>query len=218
MSDWKRETVTIVEIDQPFCQLEYGSSPCEAVLGDTGNRKCYNTAATCQDRDNYDPAPLTLRFCKSQSGVAQYGAIPSLRDVSISPLQINIGGMDDSVSPFGRRETCGLTFADHLHSDLKVDKYRLERYSGDAQDSGEGCDPYFLGTFWGKWIARNPFHEGYRVRVYEGQIGQPLEEMEVRNYIIDKINGPTEGEVQIECKDLFSLVEDRKAKAPRALG
>ena len=216
MSDWKRETVTIVEIDQPFCQLEYGSSPCGAVLGETGNRKCFNTAATCQDRDNYDPAPLTLRFCTSQAGVAQYGAIPSLRDVSISPLQINIGGMDDSVSPFGRRETCGLTFADHLHSDLKVDKYRLERQSGDAQSDGEGYDPYVLGTFWGKWIARNPFHEGYRVRVYEGQIGQPLEEMEVRNYIIDKINGPTEGQVQIECKDLFSLVEDRKAKAPRA--
>ena len=217
MSDYGAEIVTIVEIDVPFCDLVYGESPCSAVLGETGARKCFNTAATCQDRENFSPATLTLRFGMAQSGIQQYGPItPNLRGVDISPLEINIGGMDDSTSPFGRRETCNLLFDDHQHSDVQRDKYRLERYSGDAQDSGEGYDPYERGTHWGKFIARHPFHEGYAVRVYQGEMGQDIADMRVRRYLIDKINGPDDGQVRVACKDLFSLVESRKAKAPRA--
>ena len=218
MSDWGDELVTIVEIDQPLCSLVYGESPCAAVLGTTGDSKCYNTFKTCQDTDNYDPATLTLRFVTSQSGaVEKYGpAIPSVSSVRISPMEINIGGMDESISPFGKREKATITFSDHSDDGLLVDKYRLERHSGASESSGTGFDPSQRGTYWGKWIARNPFHEGYNVRVYEGKMGDDLADMQVRNYLLHKIQGPDDGTVNVVCKDVFSRVERRKAKAPAA--
>lgn len=42
----------IVDVDR--CRLRYGVSPCTAVLGTDGERKCFNTFDTCQDRINYD--------------------------------------------------------------------------------------------------------------------------------------------------------------------
>lgn len=217
------ELVTIVQIDQPFCNREYGdaelnspSAGCTAGLGVTGTRKCYNTRATCQDSSNYDPGTLTLSFSRSQEGLEYLGyVIPSLEALTITPMRINIGAMDRDVSPFGQREVVTAQFSDHQHSDHKVDSYRLERHDGSADDDG-AYDPYARGTFWRKWLARNPYHEGYAFRVYQGKVGQALAEMEVRHYIVDKINGPNDGKVSIVAKDLFAKVESRKAMAPVA--
>ena len=41
-----REPITIVELEQDTCGLRYGVAPCTAVLGLTGDRKCFNTRAT----------------------------------------------------------------------------------------------------------------------------------------------------------------------------
>ncbi|HEX9810853.1 MAG TPA: hypothetical protein VGA88_02035, partial [Burkholderiales bacterium] len=217
------ELVTLVQIDVPFCTREYGdhelNSPavgCTAELGITGTRKCFNTRDTCQDAENYDPATLTLTFARSQEGLEYLGyVIPSLESVRITPLKINIGAMDRSLSPFGQREVVSLQFADHQHSDLLVDKYRLERASGAADQDG-AYDPHERGTFWGKFLARNPYNEGYALRVYQGKVGDALADMEVRHYLIDKINGPADGSVTVVAKDLFTKVEGRKAKAPTA--
>lgn len=80
----------------------------------------------------------------------------------------------------------------------------------------DGYDPYLRGTFWGKWIARNPYHSNYLCRVYEGFMGDAVADMRVRHYIIDTIAGPTDGQVTIVAKDLFSQIEEEKAVAPRA--
>lgn len=199
------QVITLIEIDQPLCQLEYGFTPCQAFVGVTGSDKCHNTRATCQDAAAYSPGVLTLRFARTQENLLQYGPlIPLFQDISTSPASVNLAAMDKSSSGFGQREKVTLTMNDTLHSDLFVDKYRLER----------AYDPYTSGTFWGKWLARNPYHSGYAMRVYEGVIGETLDYMNVRNYIIDRIEGPTDGQVKIICKDLFSKVEARKALAP----
>lgn len=52
-----RELKQIVEIEIDRCSNVYGSAPCQAVLGTTGVRKCYNTFATCQDASNYRISP-----------------------------------------------------------------------------------------------------------------------------------------------------------------
>lgn len=217
------ELVTIVQIDQPLCNREYGdleqNSPaagCTAVLGTSGTRKCYNTRATCQDAANYDPGTLTLSFARTQEGLEYLGyVIPSLESINTTPARINIGAMDKNLSPFGAREVVTMVFSDHLHSDHKVDLYRLERHTGAADQDG-AYDPYDRGTYWRKWLARNPYHEGYAVRVYQGTVGQELAEMEVRHYLIDKINGPSNGRTTVTAKDLFTQVEARKAVAPFA--
>jgi hypothetical protein len=217
MSEWGDETVTIVEIDQPLCDLVYGTLPCTAVLGTTGSRKCYNSRATCQDPDNYTPGTLTLRFARPQEGLLQYGnVIPSIGSISTTAGSINLAAMDRNASALGQREVVTIRLDDHLHSDHLVDKYRLERATGAAQADGVGYDPYERGTFWGKWLARNPYHTNYRVRVRQGVMGQPLEEMRTRHYIIDRIDGPTDGSVTLVAKDLFSRIEAKKAVAPAA--
>lgn len=418
------ELVQIVQIDQPLCSLTYGSSPCAAVLGTTGTKKCFNTRFTCQDSANYTAGTLTLSFSRPQEGLESYGyVIPSLDGLNITPLKINVGAMDRGLSPFGQREVVTVSLEDHQHSDLRVDKYRTERATGvatvtedaylalggaarigtpdsatisvvgdidirvkaalddwtpatandlaskwgtagqrswsfyvdttgnlvltwstdgtaattatstaaptvtdgaalwvratldvdngasgydakfytssdgetwtqlgstvtggattsifdgtqtlyagsdgatrymsgdfyfasvrsgidgtvvakcDASEAGNGVtswtslvgevwtvtgtsvvnpngyDPHDRGTFWGKWLARNPYHEGYALRVYDGVVGQALADMDVRHYLVDKITGPNDGTVTIIAKDLFSKAEDRKAKAPLA--
>ena len=216
-TEWGDETLTIVEIDQPLCALTYGNSPCSAQLGVTGTKKCYNTRFTCQDPENYDPDTLTLRFAFPQEDLLLHELlIPCLDKVQTSPLRVNIGSMDKNMSPFGERETVRLSFIDFKHSDLEVDPYRTERPDAHGQSTVNGFEPYAQGTFWSKWLARNPYHEGYTVRVKEGLLGESESSMRVRNYLIDKIDGPSRGQVTVHLKDLFSLIEDRKAEAPVA--
>lgn len=200
------QIVTLVEIDQPLCQLEYGFTPCQALLGVTGADRCHNTRFTCQDVPAYSPGVLTLRFALAQESLLQYGPLfPLLAQApDTTPAALNLAAMDKSASGFGQRETVKLVMNDVTHSDLFVDKYRLQR----------SYDPYKKGTFWGKWIARNPYHSGYAVRIYDGILGEPIDYMRVRHYILDRIDGPNNGQVTITCKDLFSLVEARKAVAP----
>ena len=52
-----REPVEIIEIITPKCSNVYGVSPCTA--SGTGDAKCFNTRATCQDTANYQARPLT---------------------------------------------------------------------------------------------------------------------------------------------------------------
>lgn len=214
-TSWGDEIVQLVQIDQPFCDLTYGTSPCQAALGTTGTKKCFNTRRTCQDTDNYTPSDKTLTFSHPQEGVQQYGyVIPLLDSVKTSPVQLNLGSMDRDSKPFGKREKVTIKFMDAQHSDLDVDKYREERINAHGQSGVDGYDPYERGTFWGKWLARNPYHEKYAVRIYEGVMGESLANLRVRHYIIDHINGPADGVLEITCKDLFSLIEARKAQAP----
>ena len=225
MPEWGAESVVIVEIDQPFCSREWGDffqSPtpaagCHAVLGVDATRKCFQTRATCPVPDDYDPETLTLRFGRNQPGLNQYGYVmPLLLSIDTSPGSINLGGMNRDMKALGQREVVTLILEDLQHSDLVVDKYRLERLSGAAQESAVGYDPYTRGTFWGKWLARNPYHSNYVLRVREGTLGQALDDMRVRTYIIDRIEGPANGQVRIVAKDLFSKVEATKAVAPTA--
>jgi hypothetical protein len=78
----------------------------------------------------------------------------------------------------------------------------------------EAYDPYKRGSYWGKWIARNPFHSAYSCRAYWGYLGDPIESMRVGHYIIDRVEGPVNGMVSLTAKDLFSKIEARKAVAP----
>jgi DNA-binding beta-propeller fold protein YncE len=65
-----REPIQIVELDLDKCALTYGVAPCQAALGATGDIKCFNTRATCQDTANYDNTDtLTLRFTMPRSNL-----------------------------------------------------------------------------------------------------------------------------------------------------
>jgi hypothetical protein len=224
--EFGRERVQFFEIVVPKCANVYGDaafSPtglCAAVLGTTGTRKCYHTKQTCQDPDNYTPTQeYVLRFSRGQDGMLQYGyVLPMLESLRTAPGGINLAAMDDNMAALGVREVVNVTLRDGLHDDHIVDPYRLERATGEASGVSppETFDPYTRGTFWGKFLARNPFHSNYRCRVREGYVGQALADMAVRSYIIDRIEGPNDGSVKIVAKDLFSRLEARKSVAPAA--
>lgn len=80
----------------------------------------------------------------------------------------------------------------------------------------EAYSPFNKGTFWGKWIARNPYYSNFPVTMREGLVGQKLSEMRVHKYSIDRFEGPTGGAVSMVAKDLFTKIETRKSVAPLA--
>ena len=203
-----REPIQIVEIDQAFCQLDYGVSPCTAAIGVTGERKCFNTFVTCQDTANFDDQGLTLRFARSQDNLpADTFLIPSVIGVTTTPTEINAAGTDSDASPLGQRATVRVTFQDHPYSDVLVDKYRDER-NYIATDRG---------TFWGKWLARNPYYNNHIIRIKDGYVGEALGDMVTRTYIIDRIDGPdSRGRVTVRGKDILKLADNERAQAPAA--
>lgn len=201
-----RTPVQIVEIQQDFCSLTYGSAPCTASLGATGADRCYNTITTCQDVENFDKSSISLLFGRVNDALPKdLYVIPSLLGVSTTPTTLNVGNTSRDSSPLGIRSTVSITLQDHPHSDRMVDPYRTQR-SYIATDQG---------TFWTKWLARNRYYRNRLLKVYDGYEGQTLAEMTVRTYIIDSITGIGAGSVTIKGKDILRLADDDKAQAPK---
>lgn len=200
-----RIPVQVIEMDQDRCALVYGVGACTAT--GTGNAKCYNTLATCQVRDAYTlGTPLTLRFAASQSDLPnEEYLIPSVQSVSTNPTKVNIGGRPGREKALGVRAQVNIRLADHPHGDNLVDPYLSDR----------SYDPLERGTFWAKWIRRNPFYNGRALRVKDGYYGQTLSEMKTRHYVIESISLPdSRGNVQIKAQDILRLADDDKAQAP----
>lgn len=202
-----RTPVTIVEIQQPKCSRVYGTSPCTAAVGVTGTRKCFNTRGTCQDVANYSGTDtIILRFAKPHDDVpGDQNIIPSLQSVQTMPTKINVGGRTNNERSLGLRAEANIVIADHVHSDNIVDPYLSER----------DYNPLERGTFWAKWIKRNPYNSGFTLIVYEGYAGESIASMQSRIYTIDKIEGPNSNNaVTIRAQDILRLADDNKVKYP----
>lgn len=205
-----RETVQIVEIQQPLCENVFGSSPCTAT--GAADVKCYNTRATCQDPDNYTlGTPLSLYFGKGligEDGLVPY-LIPSLVSVSTNPAKLNIAASSPDSQGLGNRAVCKIQFKDHQHTDRRVDPYVSDR-SWDPLGEDRG-------SFWARWIVRNKYRQNVKIKVYDGYVGQSLAQMVSRTYFLQSISGPdSSGRVTIQGKDILAKLEERKAQAPLA--
>jgi len=203
-TDAGRIPVVVVEIDQDLCQNEYGTSPCTA----SGTVKCFKTRATCQDSANYNRGTLTLRFSENHQDVpSEIGyIIPSVESVSLTSSKVNIATNNKNQGPLGNRASATVTFADHPDPDRVTDPYVTERT----------YNPLDRGTFWTKWLARNPYYQGRALRIYEGYKGQAIGGMQCRHYIIERISPPdANGKVTVTAKDPLKLADGDRAKAPR---
>ena len=79
-----REPISILELHLDYCSLEYGVSPCDASIGVTGTRKCFNTKFTCQDISQYANFVETkiYRFSTPNARTpASLNFIPGIRQV-----------------------------------------------------------------------------------------------------------------------------------------
>lgn len=196
------DVVTIVELDVPFCDLTYGSAPCEAAIDVTGTRKCYNSRRTCQDPANFTPSPLTVRFMRPSAAVDAFFGIPALSSIDFTPQQLN-PGVD-----LGKRESVRITFTDCLHTDAGFDKYLADR----------NFNPMQQGTFFGRFRARYPVLVGAALRIRRGVVGQDPSTMETRHYVVESTAGPAGGVYTIVAKDALKFLDGDRAQAPAASG
>ena len=192
-----------VEIDVPHCALTYGEYPCEAVLGDTGSIKCFNSLGTCQDRSNFDNDPVTYRYAKDADYLPKtITALPSILSIRYRPTVISLG------EDLGIRPKLTVRFGDHRHADTPssdYDKYLDERT----------YDPFTQGSYWGKFRARNPFLRGRDLRWIQGLEGEALADMDTRHFIIDSFTGPNmDGTFEIAAKDPLKLAARERVNAP----
>ena len=196
------KALTYVEIDIDYCSHTYGEAPCAAELGVTGSIKCFNTQRTCQDTSNFNNEPVTLRFAIPTDYLPRdIDCIPNIEGVSVTPATLSLG------KDLGQRASVSVSFSDHRHSDTGPG---FDKYLGDRD-----YDPYKQGTFWGKFRARQPYLFGRRLRLIQGFLGQPLEEMTTRHYIIDSFDGPTaDGTYTLIAKDYLKLLDSDKAQSP----
>jgi hypothetical protein len=210
------ELIKVVEIDTDQCTLVYGNSPCAAVLGTTGDAKCQNTQATCQDTDNYDRGTLTTKHVTNQSSAPRDEYLfPNLIDFSTTPSRLNTSSRSRN-EPLGQRAVMRATFIDHPDTDRFVDKYAEERISGAAQADSIGYNPLDRGSFWGKWRARNLYYLGRPIRALQGVVSPVvLTELTTRHYIIESASGGVGG-LSLVAKDPLKLADDDRAQAPVA--
>lgn len=198
-----RTPLTLVQIDQDFCNLTYGVAPCTA---SNPSNKCFNTYATCQVQSVFDRGIKTITFGKPESDLPRdMNILPMLTSVTTAPTKINPTNGDTNISPLGQRAVATIKFLDAPYSDMLTDPYRSDR----------SYIPIENGTFWTKWLVRNPYYQNRPIRIYEGYLGQDIADMQVRHYLIDTITGPdSNGNVSIVAKDPLKLADRQKSQAP----
>ncbi len=200
-----REPLQVVEIVQPLCSRVFGVAPCLAV-GD----KCWNTDATCKFPTALDlTGSVVMRFVfpaanrALTTGFQPGTALPSLMAVDTAPTVLNVGAGDENMSPLGLRAVATVAIKDHPYNDVAYDPYLSSR----------AYDPQTRGSFWSKWLARNPYHVGYVLRIYDGYFGDDLTAMIKREYSIEKIDA-SRSSVKITAKDILRKITDTDVKAP----
>ena len=227
-----REPITLVEIDRDICSRVYGVGLCTA----TGS-PCYNTWHTCQITSVFDPVTQVMRFAKPSANIPMsLDAIPSVRSTTTSPTELNVGDVDASSGPLGKRAQATVTLEDHPYSDALTDPYVAQR----------STNPFMSGTFWTKLKARWPIAKGRALRIRDGYIddqevisklliedgGLLLLEQDggmiissfhqfsiidevSREYLIESIDGPnSNGMVTIKAVDPLRLLDDKTSQAP----
>jgi len=204
-----REPLQVVEIIQPLCSRTFGAAPCLA----TGDR-CWNTDATCKFISALDlTASVVMRFVMPAanrvlaSGFQPGTAIPALLAVDTAPTVLNVGAGNDDLSPLGARAVAQVAIKDFPYNDVGFDPYLSTR----------SYNPVQRGSFWTKWLARNPYHVGYTLNIYDGYFGDDLSAMIKREYSIEKID-LTRSSVRITAKDILRKITDTKVKAPALSG
>lgn len=193
-------TLTFVEIDIWFCSLTFGESPCTA----TGDNKCFNTrnrSHDCQDPANYTPAVKTVRFAIDCGFLPSYiDAFPNLISAEMTPAKVDPG------ESLGQRATLSCKFKNHRHGDVGFDKYIGTRDYIASEN----------GTFWGKFIARNPYLYRRPIRLIQGVLGQAIEEMDTYHFVIEKVDGvDSDGVVTISAVDFMRFFDGDNAQVPQ---
>lgn len=206
-----RKTRTIVELTQPRCVHRFGSAPCTA----SGTPKCYQTWGTCKDLANYDPSgSITWRFSKPNENVGwlyeadgandiKTNALPFLSSVTAFSSTINVGAAREGESPLGVNAVASIV----------MDSPPWDDHVGDFYIGDRSKTPN--APFWSMWDARNPLYPNMTIRIYQGYAGQSLDDMQVRSYDLENVEGPSSSDQwTLTARDPLDKIKGDKAKYP----
>lgn len=176
-----RRKIRYVVIKGAKCNNTFGTSPCTA----TGE-KCYNTFVTCKDIPNFNKGTKDYYFIDHDLPVSVLN--------SFHPARPYIKEIDEISNEIKEKNTV-------------VKRVKISLY--DETDNDVGIDPYvndrtsIQGTFWRKWLARNPNYKGLIIEVYEGFEGLVFADFELK--FVGKIKNITlsSDSVVIEASDLL---------------
>ncbi len=203
LSSLGRQPFNYVELELDFCANVAGVAPCTAI--ETGDAKCFNTFASCNDTANFNKTTKIYRFCSPNGARVPVGldAIPCLKSISLSPAQI------DAKNGMGLRASCDIRLQDFPHDDIRIDPYVNDRT----------YIPINQGTYFGKLKARNPFYNARIMRVYTGFLNTDgsfsADKFERRTFVIEAWDGlDALGVTRIMGKDVLKLASDERAVCP----
>lgn len=215
------QPVTLCRVTLERCSLTFGTSPCTA----TGE-KCYNTRFTCKDPTNFASEEKAWTFI-DQKAPAQpgYNFIHALIKSTQAPARVGYG------EGIGYRAKGNVTLQDFVDDDSTEDPYYATRTYDTSQ-----------GTFFGKWLARNPYYTGRKIEILTGYFGGgaatvtnlslPVTHLgdlvtdgttneftytnfETAEYQIESISGPDDkGVVSIGFVDILKKLDDKRAQCP----
>jgi hypothetical protein len=190
------------ELDIPICRRQWKATNSFGVCAATGDTPCFNTRETTQSPEDYDPAPVTLRFAKPSGFLPDdIEAFPTLLSVDYSPATIAPG------KSLGERARVTFILRDHQWGDTGpgFDKYRTSR----------PYNPATQGTFWSKLRARHRSLRNCQARWINGSVGQPIGEMETRHFVVESIDGPRrDGTFAIVAQDVLKLADGDRSQTP----
>lgn len=181
-----RTPVTLVKLTLDFCSNTYGVAPCTAT-GSSGN-ECYNTFPTCHDRTNYAKSSKVYKFSDFDAPQSSHAARPFLMSYDPMPTEIK-----DSITVKTRVK---LKMADNSDdSDVGVDPYVANRTS-------------VQGTFWKKFLARNPNYKGRELVVLQGY--SAIDESNYQERFVGVLDNIeiSKTAITIEAIDLLASLED----------
>ena len=204
LSSFGRQPFNYVELELDFCANVAGVAPCTAI--ETGDAKCFNTFASCNDTANFNKTTKIYRFCSPNGARVPVGldAIPCLKSINLSPAQI------DAKNGMGLRASCDIRLQDFPHDDIRIDPYV----------NGRTYIPINQGTYFGKLKARNPFYNARIMRVYTGFLNTDgsfsANKFERRTFVIEAWDGlDALGVTRIMGKDVLKLASDERAVCPK---
>ena len=119
-----RQPFQYVEIDLDYCANTAGVAPCTATQ--TGDAKCFNAYATCNDTANFNLTTKTYRFVRLMAAKCRV----KLRRYSLPTFYFNYASRDNSRKRTGLRAACAITMQDFPHSDIRIDpRHRANIYT-----------------------------------------------------------------------------------------
>jgi hypothetical protein len=199
--------ISFIELEVKKCTRVYGSSPCTAAVGVTGDQKCFNSRATCQDLPNILEANESVRLAKPSSikpdDINSTPYIENIESIGYTPPVLDLG------RSIGVRASLSVSFKDHRSPDSDA--------TGDPYLGDRNYDPYTLGTYFGKLKARHPFLRGQSIYWVQGTDSQEFSAMERRHFIVEETAGPnSSGTYSITAKDALKLTQGDRALAPKS--